>query len=144
MKVLITEYLRIDLDNERWECRRCDHDIAPARGNYKEGLLVYNRDPREIHKPLLDPKKYDYTYSPNPTWCRILEYYCPECGTMVETEYTVPGHPPTHDIDFDIDVLKAQWSKRKEVVNRHPGKEPPKLEGHHHHHHGHSHAPAKD
>src|SRR3546814_4795624 len=81
MKVLITEYLRINLDTEKWECRRCDHVHGNARDNYKRGMLVYDRDPREIHKPLLDTKMYERTYSPDPTWCRILEYYCPQCGT---------------------------------------------------------------
>ena len=120
MKVLITEYLRIDLEAEVWECRRCDRRLGAARDNYKRGLLVYDRDPREIHKPLLDPKLYDRTYSPDPQWCRILEYYCPQCGTMVEVEYLPPGHPPLRDIELDIDALKAQWSTREEV------KEPPK------------------
>lgn len=115
MKVLITEYLRIDLDAETWECRRCNLSLGSARQNYKLGLLVYDRDPREIHKPLLDTKLYDRTYSPDPTWCRILEYYCPRCGTMVETEYLPPGHPPVHDIELDIDALKVQWTDRKEV-----------------------------
>ncbi|MBI4518609.1 MAG: acetone carboxylase subunit gamma [Deltaproteobacteria bacterium] len=113
MKVAITEYLRIDLDTEQWQCRRCEHVIGPARRNYKEGLLVYDRDPREIHKPLLDPAKYRFTFSPHPDWCRILEYYCPGCGVMVETEYTVPGHPPLHDLDLDLDALKAQWQDRQ-------------------------------
>ena len=92
MKVLITEYLRIDLDREVWECRRCGKALFDARDNYKRGLLVYDRDPREIHKPLLDPALYQRTYSPDPAWCRILEYYCPQCGTMVEAEYLPPGH----------------------------------------------------
>jgi len=112
MKVPMTEYLAIDLEREVWECRRCGHTIHSARENYKEGLLVYDRDPREIHKPLLDPAKYERTFAPNPDWCRILEYYCPSCGTMVETEYTVPGHPPLYDMEFDIDALKAQWKDR--------------------------------
>ncbi|HET9692761.1 MAG TPA: acetone carboxylase subunit gamma [Steroidobacteraceae bacterium] len=115
MKVLITEYLRIELDTEQWECRRCGHELGDARDNYKRGLLVYDRDPREIHKPLLDPKLYDRTYSPDPAWCRILEYYCPQCGTMVEVEYLPPGHPPVRDIEFDIDALKEQWKGREEV-----------------------------
>jgi acetone carboxylase gamma subunit len=115
MRVLVTEYLRIDLNSERWECRRCNHVIGSARESYKRGLLVYDRDPREIHKPLLDPRLYARTYSPDPTWCRILEYYCPQCGTMLETEYLPPGHPPLHDIELDIDALKQQWSGRKEV-----------------------------
>jgi acetone carboxylase gamma subunit len=58
---------------------------------------------------------YQRTYSPDPTWCRILEYYCSQCGTMVEAEYLPPGHPPLHDIELDIDVLKEQWKGRKEV-----------------------------
>jgi len=115
MKVLITEYLRIDLDTEMWECRRCGHVHGSARGNYKRGLLVHDRDPREIHKPLLDTALYARTYSPDPTWCRILEYYCPDCGTMVEVEYLPPGHPPLHDIELDIDALKLQWKDREEV-----------------------------
>lgn len=138
MKVLITEYLRINLENERWECRRCDHDLASARGNYKRGLRVYNRDPREIHRPLLDPKKYANTFSPNPDWCRILEYYCPNCGTLVEAEYLPPGHPPLHDIELDIDALKLQWADREEVTEPSPGPDLPRPKSHadhgHHHH----------
>jgi acetone carboxylase gamma subunit len=113
MQVYITEYLAIELDTERWQCRRCDHDIGDARDNYKRGLLVYDRDPREIHKPLIDPDKYDYTFSPDPNYTALLEYYCPNCGTLIETEYTVPGHPPTRDIDLDIDSLKikaGEWA----------------------------------
>ena len=138
MKVLITEYLRIDLDTEQWECRNCNHVIGPARELYKEGLLVHHRDPREIHPPLLDPKKYAKTFSPDPEWCAILEYYCPGCGTLVEAEYTVPGHLPVRDLEIDVDALKVQWSKRKEEKEHVAAGDasPPPLRRHHH---GHSH-----
>lgn len=116
MKVLVTEYLRINLDTEMWECRRCNREHISARDNYKRGLLVYDRDPREVHKPLLNTQLYERTYSPDPKWCRILEYYCPQCGTLVEAEYLPPGHPPVHDIEFDIDALKLQWADREEVT----------------------------
>ncbi len=116
MKVLITEYLRINLDSENWECRRCDHVLGPARQNYKKFMLVYDRDPTEIHRPLLDTRLYERTYSPDPEWCRILEYYCPQCGSLVEAEYLPPGHPPLHDIELDIDALKLQWADREEVT----------------------------
>ena len=106
--IAITEYLEIELEAERWLCRRCGHDIGPARSPYKEGLLVYDRDPREIHRPILDADKYDYTYAPDPEWCRIVEFYCPACGTMVENEYLPPGHPLTNDIELDIDQLKER------------------------------------
>jgi acetone carboxylase gamma subunit len=109
MRVDITEYLAIDLTDETWRCRHCDTVIAPARGNYKEGLLVYDRDPREIHRPILNPDLYEFTYAPDPKWCRIIEYYCPECGTQMETEYLPPGHPLTHDIELDIDAMKQRF-----------------------------------
>jgi acetone carboxylase, gamma subunit len=105
--VAITEYLAIDLRTERWKCLVCGQDIANARDNYKTGLLVYDRDPREIHRPILD-ERYDFTYAPDPAWCRIVEFYCPGCGTLVENEYLPPGHPLTHDIELDIDSLKRR------------------------------------
>lgn len=111
MNVAMTEYLKIDLDRELWQCRVCEHEVGNARAPYKEGLLVYARDPREIHKPILDAS-YEFTFAPDPKWVQILEYYCPGCGTMMEVEYLPPGHPPLNDMEFDIDALKAQWTRR--------------------------------
>lgn len=116
IRIAITEYLEIDLSAERWHCRRCNHDIGPARSPYKEGLLVYDRDPREIHRPILD-ERYPYTYAPDPKWCRIIEFYCPNCGTLIENEYLPPGHPLTNDIELDIDKLKDRQAKSKGKSN---------------------------
>ncbi|MFZ2177738.1 MAG: acetone carboxylase subunit gamma [Rhodococcus sp. (in: high G+C Gram-positive bacteria)] len=125
MRIPMTEYLAIELDSERWHCRVCNHDLGNARGNYKEGTLVYDRDPREIHPAVLDPEKYEFTFAPDPNFCRILEFYCPGCGTQIETEYTAPGHPPTVDMIWDIDSLRTQWADREgdpeELVNYGPG-----------------------
>ena len=112
----MTEYLRIDLDAENWECRVCDHVIGSARGNYKEGLLVYNRDPEDIHPHVIDPEKYRFTYCPDKEWVNILEFYCPSCGTQIEVEYTMPGHEPLYDMEVDVDALKEQWSHREEIT----------------------------
>lgn len=112
MKVPMTEYLSLDLDAEQWECRVCQHSVGSAHKSYKEGLLVYNRNPQEIHPPVIDPDRYRYTFSPDPEWVRILEYYCPSCATMVETEYATPGHPPLYDMEVDLPALKRQWAER--------------------------------
>lgn len=139
MKVPITEYLRIDLDSERWECGVCNQQLNSARENYKEGLLIHARDPREIHRPLIDAKVHEYTFAPDPALCVIYEYYCPGCGTLVETEYTVPGHMPVHDIELDIDALKLQWQgKAIPNVSIH-GPDTEFLPGRHDHHHGQHH-----
>jgi acetophenone carboxylase len=104
VKRRITEYLEIDLDTERWHCERCGHDLGNARGNYKHGCLVWERDPREIHRPVVEG---EYNFAPDPTWCRVVEFICPSCATLLEVEYLPPGHPITHDIELDVDALKA-------------------------------------
>jgi len=109
----ITEYLSINLDSEMWTCVRCGHSLGSARGNYKEGCLVADRDPTEIHPAVVEG---DYTFAPDPEWCRIVEFYCPGCLVVLEVEYLPPGHPITHDIEIDIDALHATASSRQEGV----------------------------
>jgi acetone carboxylase gamma subunit len=104
-RLRFTEYLDLDLDEELWRCNRCGAALTSARNPYKRGCLVYDRDPREIHPPLIEG---DYTFSPDPEWVRILEFYCPGCGVQIETEYLPPGHPITVDIEIDIDRLKRR------------------------------------
>jgi acetone carboxylase gamma subunit len=105
----ITEYLAIDLDTERWICRRCSHEIGSARENYKYGLVIRARSPEKIHSSGLDsPRLY-----PDPEWCQVVEMFCPSCGTLVEVEYLPPGHPLTHDIELDIDAMKKNTSPER-------------------------------
>ncbi len=103
--IRFTEYLDLNLEDESWYCNRCARRLIGARDNYKRGCLVYERDPREIHAPIIEG---DYTFSPDPNWVRILEFYCPGCGAQLETEYLPPGHPITWDIEIDVDSLKAR------------------------------------
>lgn len=120
-RLRVTEYLDLELDNERWMCNRCNRDLGAAQENYKHGCLVYSRDPREIHPPIVPGS---FTFSPDPLWVRIVEFYCPGCGTQIETEYLPPGHPITRDIELDVGNLKERLrngefvlrDKRFEVV----------------------------
>jgi acetophenone carboxylase len=101
----ITEYLDLDLEHERWLCNRCEHDLGAGRSNYKEGCLVKDRNPHEVHRPIIEGP---YSFAPDPAWCKVVEFYCPGCGTMLEVEYLPPGHPITHDIEIDIDAIKKK------------------------------------
>ncbi len=112
-RIHMTEYLDLDLNDEMWHCHICGHSISSARENYKKGCLLYNRDPREIHPPLIEGT---YTLAPDPNWIRIIEFYCPSCGTQLETEYLPPGHPITYDIELDIDSLKARLARGEYVI----------------------------
>lgn len=104
-KIRVTEYLDLDVELEKWFCNRCGHELGPARQSYKRGCLLYDRDPREIHPPLVSG---EYNFSPDPMWVRIVEIYCPSCGVQMETEYLPPGHPLTWDIEIDLDRLKQR------------------------------------
>ncbi|MGB0034702.1 MAG: acetone carboxylase subunit gamma [Candidatus Acidiferrales bacterium] len=115
-RIRITEYLDLDVDAEKWICNRCDHALGSARENYKKVCLLHDRDPREIHPPLVTG---DFSFSPDPLWVRIVEYYCPGCGTQIETEYLPPGHPLTHDIEIDIDRLKERLRSGEFVIREH-------------------------
>jgi acetone carboxylase, gamma subunit len=112
-RIRVTEYLDLDLTTEEWVCNRCERVLGAARENYKRGCLLYDRDPREIHPPLVSGA---FNFSPDPLWVRIVEYYCPGCGTQVETEYLPPGHPITHDIEIDVDRLKERLRKGEFVI----------------------------
>jgi acetophenone carboxylase len=113
VRIRFTEYLDLDLEQERWLCNRCGRDIGPARENYKKGCLLYDRDPGEIHPPIVPGS---FSFSPDPLWVRIVEFYCPGCGTQMETEYLPPGHPITNDIEIDLDSLKERLRKGEFVI----------------------------
>jgi acetophenone carboxylase len=107
-RVKITPYLLLDVDEEMWYCAVCNYKLISARENYKKGCLVYDRDPREIHRPLIEG---EYHFGFDPRWVRIVEFYCPGCGTQIETEYLPPGHPITHDIEIDVDSLRERLNR---------------------------------
>ena len=116
-KIQITEYLEIDLEREIWCCNRCGKDLISASENYKKGCLIYERDPATIYEEMLPGTNFG---RPNSDICRILEFYCPQCGTMVENEYLPPGHPITNDIELDIEALKQYQANKyngEEVPN---------------------------
>ncbi|MDY7038292.1 MAG: acetone carboxylase subunit gamma [Thermodesulfobacteriota bacterium] len=107
-KVQITEYLDIDLEKELWCCNQCGYELISARENYKDGCLIDSRDPRTIYNSLVDAP---YNFAHDPKWVGFVEFYCPNCGVMVECEMLPLGHPITHDIELDIDKLKQKYLK---------------------------------
>lgn len=112
----IGEYLDADLETERWHCHDCGQDLGDLRGNYKRGLLVAERDPREIHPPVIEG---EYTFAPDGAWIRIIEFYCPGCGRQVESEYLPPGHPLTQDTTLDVDAIKARLASGAARIDEH-------------------------
>ncbi len=109
-RVNITEYLRIDLQKEVWCCNRCDAELISVKEPYFKGLLVYDRPGSEVYGPPIEiGKGQQMSYAPDPRFNHILEFYCPQCGTMVEVQYLPPGHPILVDVALDIDKMKEKY-----------------------------------
>ena len=115
----ITEYLDVDLDKDVWCCSRCGHELVDIHQNYKTGCLVYERDVRDIYNAVstegfvATPRPGFVALSADPEWVSILEFYCPGCGTMIETETLPKGHPVTYDIELDVPALKEKAAREE-------------------------------
>ena len=84
-KIRITESVDIDLSKEMWCCSRCNGEIHPARESYLKGCLVYERPANEIYGPQIPIEKNasEISYSPDPDFMRVVEFYCPNCGAIM-------------------------------------------------------------
>jgi acetophenone carboxylase len=105
MKRRITENLDLDLEKLQWMCHGCGHELGPAKENFKRGCLISQRSPHEVWRPMVEG---EHSFSFNPGWARLVEFYCPSCALMIDVELLPPGHPITHDIDLDLDALVAK------------------------------------
>lgn len=98
----VGEYLGLDVDEEVFFCWKCDRELGAARDvNFKQYLLINERPPSEVYPPWPG-------FSGRDDMCVIREFYCPGCGTMMETECVPPGHPVMHDLEIDIDSLRQR------------------------------------
>ena len=52
-RMQITEALDIDLEKGTWCCNRCGAALISAKENYKKGCLIAERNPLEVHQPLV-------------------------------------------------------------------------------------------
>ena len=58
--------------------------------------------------PLGPSKEFNYSFDPG--WIALIEFYCPQCATLVETEYLPLGHPLTWDMQNDIETLRRKYN----------------------------------
>jgi acetone carboxylase gamma subunit len=111
-KVRVTESLDIDLDSEKWCCHRCGVAMASAREPFMKGALLYEKPASEIYGDAIKLSgDTSISYSPDPDFMRIIEFYCPGCGALISVQYLPPGHPIPNEIQLDIDRLKARHAK---------------------------------
>lgn len=89
----IHEYLAIDGDRVR--CRKCGHGYGSPQENYKLGTLWRTVEIADIAPGYNDRGVYvddDVV---------LRECICPGCLTLLESELTLRGEPPVHDIKIE-------------------------------------------
>ncbi len=77
-------------------CTRCGHPLCPARENYKAHALRVDR-PIQVANPLIgDPQRF----IDDPVAFR--QFYCPECGGLIENEVSRAHDPLLWDIQLAL------------------------------------------
>ncbi len=94
----VTEYLDLVSVSGRphLACTRCGHPLCPARENYKAHALRVDR-PIQVANPLIgDPQRF----IDDPVAFR--QFYCPECGGLIENEVSRAHDPLLWDIQLAL------------------------------------------
>lgn len=83
---LLGEYLEVAAESQV-RCRRCEHAFCDVRENWKwyAGLRQQVTGPEVIFSPIKAREQGDLVYR---------QYFCPGCGTQIESEVALPGEAP--------------------------------------------------
>ena len=91
----LTPYVDIEEDANGTKlavCSECGKILCGASENFKNYCLIYDRDPAEI---------YPVPNTPDKDWMIFREFYCPGCGTQIETEGAPQGMPIIHSVEIN-------------------------------------------
>ena len=76
-------------------CAKCDADLGPVRGNYKDRCLMEEQEVNAANPHIGDYKRY---IDEKPVW---RQFFCPGCGTLIENEVAKAGDPVLADIEVN-------------------------------------------
>lgn len=85
----------------------CGHEFGDYRQNWKLEAAIYVRDTEESMNEI-----YPKLMHADPKWNVLREYYCPQCGTLLEVESVPPLYPVIHDFEPDLEAFYEEWLGR--------------------------------
>ncbi len=98
-------YIVQKADSKKWVIKcDCGHEFCAWNENWKLHALVRVR---ETEADMLEI--YPKLMSPHPDWQVLREFYCPECGTLLDVEAPTPWYPILHDWQPDVDAFYKEW-----------------------------------
>lgn len=93
----VGDYLAIEDDS--FQCAKCDQDLGPVDGNLKTNLALREREVEDLGDLWIDPSRLldeDIVFR---------EFLCPGCGTRLTTESCRRDDPIVNEIRLDPETL---------------------------------------
>ena len=100
----VTDALQIRLDGRTPHhcCARCNADLGPTDGNYKDHCLREDKPVRHATPLAGDPHRY---IDAEPVF---RQFFCPGCGGLIENEIAIATDPVLRDIEVIVDESIAE------------------------------------
>lgn len=91
------------VENERGRVVKhiCGQEFGDYRVNWKLSAAIYERDNLDKLQEL-----YPGPRAPDPDWMVLREFFCPKCGTLLETEAVPPAYPIIFNFLPDEDAVE--------------------------------------
>lgn len=77
-----------------FSCRRCEHSLGPVAENFKLTALIEQAPLSEANRHVGDPARYVDEKMV------FRRFYCPGCGTLIDTEVARERDAPLMDIEL--------------------------------------------
>ena len=97
----IHKYLELDTDALTISCRQCGTELCGADQNYREHSAMRTGPVTDAGVPFVPPEDK----LGQKTDLEFREFFCPDCGVLLQTEFAQEDDPLLHDIDIDVDSL---------------------------------------
>ncbi len=97
----------VSKDGERIVKCDCGHEFGDWRQNWKLSALIFSRDDKATLEEI-----YPGLKCPNPNFCEVREFTCPNCSSLLKVEAVPVGHPIIFDALPDIDSFYKEWLGR--------------------------------
>lgn len=97
----IHRYLELDTVTHEITCTECETTICDADENYREHSAMRTGDVTDAGVPFVPPEEK----LGEEVDLEFREFFCPNCGVLLQTAFAQEDDPILHDIEIDVDSI---------------------------------------